>query len=82
MKDGWTALLYAAINGFCIIVELLAKNGANIDSYDNLKRNSLHWAARFNNTKMAKTLMDLKCDKTRVDIDKKTPIQIAYIYEN
>jgi len=34
MKDGWTALFYASINGFGIIVEYLLERGANINMKD------------------------------------------------
>jgi ankyrin repeat protein len=58
MLDGWSAMLYAAMNGFCSIVEYLIKHGANIDNSDRLHRSALHWACRFNNIKM--TLLLLK----------------------
>ena len=59
MHDGWTALAYAAMNGFCSIVEVLHKHGADINTKDRLQRNPFHWAARFDNTRVAKKLLDL-----------------------
>ena len=60
MADGWTALHYASMNGFARIVEYLVKEGgADVNVQDRLFRNALHWAARFNNTKMAEVLLKL-----------------------
>lgn len=47
-QDGWTAVHYAALNGFLSCVELLHKHGANISAQDKLKRNALHWACKYN----------------------------------
>ena len=82
MRDGWTALQYAAMNGYSQIVILLKQSGADINTLDKLDRNCWHWAARFNNHKMAQILLDLECDQNQMDIDNKTPQQIAFIYES
>ena len=34
MADGWTALMYASVNGFGLIVELLASKGADVNVRD------------------------------------------------
>mgnify|MGYP002371326342 CR=1 FL=1 len=44
MIDGWTALHYAALNGYTRTIEFLVERGANIDSLDKFKRTPLHWA--------------------------------------
>lgn len=77
MQDGWTALAYAAMNGFSDVVIYLSKNGAKVDTYDKSHRSPFHWAARFNNVKMAKVLLELKCKHVTTDVDMKTPEQIA-----
>ena len=60
MIDGWTALLYSAMNGFAHIVELLVNlGGADINMIDKFHRNALHWACRFNNIKMMEKLLAL-----------------------
>lgn len=82
MKDGWTALAYAAMNGFSEVVIFLFKNDAKVDTYDKSHRSPFHWAARFNNVKMAKVLLDLKCKHVTTDVDMKTPEQIAETYNN
>jgi ankyrin repeat protein len=69
MADGWTALHYAAMNGFCSIVEYLIKNGANIDASDRLHRSALHWACRFNNVKMVKLLLSKHIKVETTDIE-------------
>lgn len=57
MKDGWTALTYAAMNGFVVVVEQLLKMGAEVRNVDKFHRNALHWAARFNNVNMIEKLL-------------------------
>ena len=37
MKDGWNALMYASVNGFATITELLHKYGADINCADRNK---------------------------------------------
>jgi len=57
-KDGWSALMYASMNGFCNIVEfLLEETEININKTDRLFKNPLHYAARFNNLKMIDLLV-------------------------
>ena len=73
MFDGWTALSYAAINGFCHIIEILAKNGANINTTDRCRRSPFHWAARFNNLKVAKMLLELGAKYDEKDDEGFTP---------
>ena len=82
MQDGWTALAYAAMNGFSEIVIFLSKNGAKVDTNDKCHRSPFHWAARFNNVKMAKVLLELKCKHNTTDVDMKTPEDIAKFYNN
>lgn len=69
MADGWTAMLYAAMNGFCSIVEYLIRHGANVDASDRLHRSALHWACRFNNIKMAKLLLKHHIQVSTTDIE-------------
>ena len=59
MHDGWTALAYASMNGFYHIVDRLIKAGADLNTKDRLRRNPLHWAARFNNVFMAQKLLEM-----------------------
>ena len=63
-NDGWTALLYASMNGYKSIVEYLIKNKANINCTDKMSRSALHWACRFNNLNLVKLLLqyDIKID--------------------
>ena len=53
-KDGWTALFYAAHNGWMLIFNLLVNppNSASIFTYDRLGRSILHYGARFNNMRI------------------------------
>ena len=53
MKDGWTALMYATINGNCSIVSWLIKSAeADVNTTDRLGRTCLHWSARYNNNRL------------------------------
>lgn len=52
-NDGWTALCFAAMNGFNASIEMLIKHGAKVDTFDKFKRSPFHWASRFNNPKIA-----------------------------
>lgn len=57
-KDGWTAFMYAAVNGYQLTTEFLANECiCEVQVIDRMKRNSLHWAARFNNSKMVYLLI-------------------------
>ena len=61
MKDGWTPLMYACVNGFLKIVQLILENtDARINLTDRLHRNPLHWACRWNNVKLAQILLEHK----------------------
>mmetsp|Transcript_10960 Transcript_10960/g.18329 ORF Transcript_10960/g.18329 Transcript_10960/m.18329 type:complete len:410 (-) Transcript_10960:37-1266(-) len=83
MLDGWTALMYAAMNGFASIVDYLVNQGhADVNAVDRLYRNSLHWACRFNNIKVAQKLMSLGIKYDAKDIESQSPIDIAQRYQN
>lgn len=56
--DGWTALMLASHNGYTSIVDMLIKKKAELNHCDRLERNSLHYAARYNNIKMALYLIN------------------------
>ena len=77
-KDGWTAFMYAAVNGFLNTTEYLAVQcKSEVNVVDKMKRSALHWAARFDNPKMVSLLLKLKVDKKALDIDKMTPKDLA-----
>ena len=83
MKDGWTALMYAAMNGYSSIVNfLVTKCEADINIVDRLGRNALHWASRYNNKKVVEMLLKLKVSFDELDIEKNNPIDIAKIYNS
>ena len=82
MLDGWTAMSYAAMNGFCSVVEYLIKQGANVDSSDRLHRSALHWACRFNNVKMTSLLLSKGIKIETTDIEMQTPLDLAKRYNN
>lgn len=58
MIDGWTPFMYAAVNGYETIVDLLGQPRLNerarlmeapfcdVNACDRLKRNSLHWVIK------------------------------------
>lgn len=84
MADGWTALMYASMNGFISIVDLLHKDGgADINTVDRLHRSCLHWSCRFNNLKIIQKLLeDFKIKYETTDMEMQTPADIAMRYKN
>jgi ankyrin repeat protein len=82
-KDGWTALMYASMNGFVSIVDLLvAKGRADVNNTDRLHRTALHWAARFNNVKVAQKLLSLRVKVDSLDIESISAGELANRYGN
>ena len=68
--DGWTALMYASMNGFATLCELLVKEGgADINHTDKFHRTSLHWACRFDGVIVCKRLLDLNAKTNLTDIE-------------
>ena len=70
MLDGWSAIHYAAMNGFANVVEILVSEGkADLNAIDRFLRTALHWACRFNNSTMVKKLvdMDIRCDNHDIE---------------
>jgi len=60
MADGWTPLIYAAVNGYTLTVQMLVLEGkANLNAVDRFSRSALHWVARYNNKQMVKKLLEL-----------------------
>ena len=57
--DGWTAFIYASINGFLNTIRYLSTQQVNIHVHDRTKRTALHWAARFNNIQVVELLLEL-----------------------
>mgnify|MGYP003914614209 CR=1 FL=1 len=77
-KDGWTAFLYAAINGYLNTTEYLAVEcKSDVNVVDKMRRSALHWAARFNNPQMVNLLIRLKVDERAIDVDRMTPKDLA-----
>ena len=51
--DGWTAMTYAAVNGFTNTVDYLGNTvKVNMHTTDRFKRTAIHWAARYDNVPM------------------------------
>ena len=70
MKDGWTALMYASMNGFASIVDALVEEcDADVDVLDRLRKNALHWAARYDNRRVVEQLLLLKITSDQVDVE-------------
>ena len=82
MKDGWTALMYAAMNGFESVVSYLGLEGeANVNILDRHGRNALHWACRNNNNRVVEKLLTLKCEYNKQDMEENEPLQICNLYD-
>lgn len=84
MKDGWSALMYACVNGFAPVVKFLLENEADINTTDRLFRNPMHWVCRYQNLKIANILLDdeYKLNLDQTDMDNMLPIDIARHYHN
>ena len=83
MVDGWTALMYAAMNGYMHIVMLLVKDGgADINCTDKFHRSALHWACRFNNVKMIQKLLSLNINYNNTDIEGQSAKDLAHNFKN
>ena len=83
MMDGWTPFFYAAVNGYLISVEILAKEGhCNVNALDRFNRTSLHWAARYNNNAMVKKLLELGVNHEVRDKDKQSVFELAKEHSN
>jgi ankyrin repeat protein len=77
-KDGWTALMYAAMNGFLSLVRILVEDcDADVDLTDNNNRNALHWAARYDNINMIENLLHYKIIHDQEDVLGHTPMDVA-----
>lgn len=83
MHDGWTALMYAAMNGFASIIEILVNHGgADINATDRTHRTALHWACRFNNVAVGRKLMSLGIKADHLDIDNLSAVEVAVRNKN
>ena len=81
--DGWTALLYASMNGFAHLCETLVKKGrADVNHVDKFKRTALHWACRFDSCKVAEVLLNLKASTSLLDMELLTPKALGLKYNN
>ena len=80
--DGWTAFTYASINGFLNTVQYLASMSVNIHTSDRIKRNALHWAARFDNYQMVTVLLGLRLSVSSLDKDGHTPLTLCNVYHS
>jgi len=78
MQDDWTPFFYAAVNGYMLTAEVLAKHGkCKVNAVDKLNRTALHWAARYNNRAMVKLLLDLGVKPDAIDIEGLTAYELA-----
>ena len=79
--DGWTAFNYACINGFLNTIEFLAEKRVNIHTSDRINRTALHWACRFNNTKVVQILLKLNLNLESTDKESQKPMDLAKIHD-
>ncbi len=76
-RYGWTALHWAADNGFAEIVKLLLDSGADIKATDNTGRTALHWAVT---TEIVQLLLDSGADINAADNGGRTALHWAAYY--
>lgn len=82
-KDDWTAFNYACLNGFLATIQFLANQQyVDIHSKDRVLRNSLHWAARFNNVKVVELLLKLNLRIDAVDRENMTAIDLCRVHNS
>ena len=77
MKDGWTPLTYASMNGWCSLIEYLNSKGVNLDHRDKSLRTAVHWAVRCRQARILKLLIQCNADMDILDCEEKTPLDIA-----
>ena len=77
-NKGLTPLMYAALNNYSEIVQLLLDNGAKINMVDKMAGSTaLIWASTADSVKAAKVLVSNKADKNIKDIHDKTALDYA-----
>jgi len=70
------------VNGNSSFIKPLIEAGALINAIDRLNKNSLHWAARFDNKNVSETLLELGINYNKRDIEGKTALDVAIRYKN
>ena len=75
--DGWTPLVYAAINGRMKVVEFLVDYGANIETRYYCGRTVLWMASYWGEIEVVKFLVDRGVDVNVRDADGRTPAECA-----
>ena len=77
LKNGYSLLHYAAMNGSHLIVEELLKRGAIINAIDNHKSTALHIGARQNCKDVVAVLLEYEADLEVQDENNQTPLHVA-----
>ena len=75
--QGHTGLMWAAYNGFPILVEVLLQWGANIEATDDNGFTSLHWALVKGVPGCIQKLVEYGAEREAKTLDGKTPVTVA-----
>ena len=75
--DDWTALHFAASEGFVDVALALLTREINIDGRSSLERTPMHLACIRGHVEIVKTLLDYGADMNAVDFDLNTPGHFA-----
>ena len=75
--DGWTALHYAAYNGYLAVCDALLAHDAQINAKDNWNRTPLHNAVYGANADVCELLLPRGAQVDAKDNEGKTPLTIA-----
>jgi hypothetical protein len=58
IKDGWTPMHYAALNGQVYAIEALKKAGANVSAQNNAGQTAMYYAVQKGHIDVVKALRD------------------------
>ena len=76
-SDGWTPLMWAALNGHDQIVRELIRAGADVNGKNYIKRTALHRASWRGHSSVIKTLAEAGANLNVQDVDGVTPLMEA-----
>ena len=76
-KDGWTPILYAAMNGHLLVVQCLLEHGADQNKVNNRGTSPLFIAAHNGHAAVVQYLLGKGADKNKVNNNGATPLWVA-----
>jgi ankyrin repeat protein len=78
--DGWTALLYASLNGHVECAKLCIEMGANVNARCHSRSTALHFTSSFGNRDVARALLSKGAIVDATMNDGQTPLFCAFLH--